>query len=255
MKDAELISELVSGYKNLPDYSLRYSTRARHLSLRYSVKSGLEVVVPAHKRVGEGEIFETLNRNLGWIERTRKKIDKLQREQEQEIPENYRRELPSRIILPGIDEDWNVSYINGKAESVYIYEAERGKLVIEGDLEDRELVREVIRKFLADRGKAHLPALLKILSKELGLPFNGVSIRGQKTRWGSCSSRKNINLNFKLLLLDPSLVRYVIIHELCHTRHMNHSRDFWKLVAEFDPDYREHERLLKDKARLIPWWC
>jgi predicted metal-dependent hydrolase len=77
------------------------------------------------------------------------------------------------------------------------------------------------------------------VSIQTSLPYNRVSIRGQKTRWGSCSSDKNINLNYKLLFLEPEFVKYIIIHELCHTIHLNHSREFWQLVGDFYPDYRD----------------
>ena len=75
-----------------------------------------------------------------------------------------------------------------------------------------------------------------------------------KTRWGSCSSRGRINLNQTLLFLPAHAVRYLLVHELCHTRHMNHSASFWRLVTELMPDYQQHENNLRAATRTLPLW-
>lgn len=82
----------------------------------------------------------------------------------------------------------------------------------------------------------------------LGVQALGIRIKDQKTRWGSCSNKGNINLNWRLILAPGEVMDYVIIHELCHLREMNHSQAFWKLVESICPDYREHRQWLKDHA-------
>jgi len=77
--------------------------------------------------------------------------------------------------------------------------------------------------------------------------FNRISIRNQRTRWGSCSSKKNLNFNYRLLFLPKRISDYIIVHELCHLKELNHSRKFWNLVAEVMPDYLEIRRDLRDK--------
>jgi len=72
-----------------------------------------------------------------------------------------------------------------------------------------------------------------------------ISIRSQKTRWGSCSSKGNLSFNYNLLRFGKEIVDYVIIHELCHIKEMNHSEKFWKLVEKFCPDYRRYRKELK----------
>jgi predicted metal-dependent hydrolase len=92
------------------------------------------------------------------------------------------------------------------------------------------------------------------LSNTHDLPFRTVTIRGQKTRWGSCSSKQTISLNYQLLLLDPQLVNCVLIHELCHTRHLHHGAAFWQLVEQLEPDHRAlHQRLRQVWGRLPGW--
>lgn len=76
--------------------------------------------------------------------------------------------------------------------------------------------------------------------------FNRISIRNQKTRWGSCSSNKNLNFNYKIVFLPYELAEYLVVHELCHLIHFNHSKDFWNLVENYCPDYRIHQKILRN---------
>ncbi|MFP4539307.1 MAG: M48 family metallopeptidase [Candidatus Paceibacterota bacterium] len=78
-----------------------------------------------------------------------------------------------------------------------------------------------------------------------GFNFNRISIRNQKSRWGSCSSKKNLNFNYKIVFLKEELQDYLIVHELCHLKHLNHSKDFWSLVAEAIPRYEDSKKELK----------
>lgn len=76
-------------------------------------------------------------------------------------------------------------------------------------------------------------------NKKYGYKYNEISIRNQKTRWGSCSKKKNLNFNYKIAFLPEELRDYIIVHELCHLREMNHSRRFWKLVEKALPEYEK----------------
>jgi len=96
---------------------------------------------------------------------------------------------------------------------------------------------------------------LRALSEHTGMHHRSVSVRRQKTRWASCSRRKAISLNVKLLFLPPVLADYVLLHELCHTIELNHSKRFWALVARHCPDYQRHDAMLRDMWDRIPRWA
>lgn len=96
----------------------------------------------------------------------------------------------------------------------------------------QEWFRKVIEEALRRNAKSVLPARLERLSKVAGLPYSSVKINSSQGRWGSCSARKDINLSFYLLLLPSHLIDYVLLHELCHTREMNHSERFWALLDQ-----------------------
>jgi predicted metal-dependent hydrolase len=95
---------------------------------------------------------------------------------------------------------------------------------------------------------------LQQLANTYGFRYDRVQIRRQRTRWGSCSSRGTISLNVCAMSLRPEVLRYLLIHELCHTQHMNHSSRFWKLVATCEPNYRELDRELTAAWRFVPPW-
>ena len=83
------------------------------------------------------------------------------------------------------------------------------------------------------------------LSSDMGISYKRIVIRGQKTRWGSCSRKKNLSFNWKLIMAPQPVLDYVIIHELIHLKEMNHSKKFWELVAQYCPGWREHKKWLK----------
>lgn len=82
-------------------------------------------------------------------------------------------------------------------------------------------------------------------NKIYNFKFNRINIRNQKTRWGSCSRKRNLSFNYKVLLLPPHICDYIIVHELCHLKEFNHSREFWNLVSEMVPNYLEIKKELK----------
>ena len=85
----------------------------------------------------------------------------------------------------------------------------------------------------------------------MGVSFERITIRAQKTRWGSCSNGGNLNFNCLLMLSPPEIRDYVVIHELCHRKHMNHSPGFWREVAKHCPDYARHRKWLKDRGGAL----
>jgi hypothetical protein len=103
-----------------------------------------------------------------------------------------------------------------------------------------------------DEYTAHKEAARALVHRELarlnahyGFVYGRVSIRNTTSRWGSCSSKKNLNFSYKVVFLPPLLVEYLIVHELCHLKEMNHSPAFWSLVAEMVPDYRARRKALQ----------
>ena len=102
-----------------------------------------------------------------------------------------------------------------------------------------------------EEARALINARVEYFSAVHGFKYNRISIRNQKTRWGSCSTKGNLNFNYKILFLAPEMRDYIIVHELCHLKEFNHSRNFWKLVEEICPDYFEIRKGLRKKRLTL----
>jgi predicted metal-dependent hydrolase len=163
--------------------------------------------------------------------------------------------LPESIHLLAVDETWPVVYEQVSRGENPIASWPDGKLVIRCDLKDHDTIRTFLRRWLELRAGVLLPPVLQQVSQAAGLTCGKVTIRTQRTRWASCSSQNDISVNAHLLFFPPELVRYVFLHELCHTIHRNHSRDFYGLLAEKEPKSETYRRRMREAGKCIPDWA
>ncbi len=119
---------------------------------------------------------------------------------------------------------------------------------------DEEAARRALTSYVRRRAVRELPVRLQAAATRYGFRCEQVSIRHQRSRWGSCSPRGAISLNLRLLFLRPELLDYVLLHELCHTRELNHSERFWALLRSLDPECDTHRRETREAWRALPRW-
>lgn len=101
---------------------------------------------------------------------------------------------------------------------------------------------------LADEALKVIPERVEYFAKVIGVTYGKITVRNQKTRWGSCSSKGNLNFNCLLMLAPPEVLDYVVVHELCHRKQMNHSKAFWLEVEKVLPNYKEVRKWLKEEG-------
>lgn len=102
------------------------------------------------------------------------------------------------------------------------------------------------RRWMIEEARSEFEKKAGYYSQIIGVSYNRIAVREQKTRWGSCSSGRNLNFNWKLIMMPEKVLDYVVIHELSHLKEMNHSKRFWNIVAQVCPEYMECRRWLKD---------
>lgn len=232
---------------HLPSYRVRVSAKAKRAQLQVSMNGQVEVVIP--RRFNPAHVPAFVAEHHRWLERT---LARLKR-QRGDCPELYD-PIPSQIFLRAIDERWDVQRELGDCRRVGLVESLRST-VLNVRAPNQAACRGALHQWLTLRAKNRLVPWVRSLSAELGLPCNRITVRAQKTRWGSCSTRRNININRNLLFLSPAVVRYLFVHELCHTVHLNHSRHYWMLVERFEPDYRHLDAELTRAGRYVPLWA
>lgn len=162
--------------------------------------------------------------------------------------------LPNKIELHAILQSIDIIYRPIESAQSISHRIENNKIIFYGAITDFSACAPIVIKWLKKLAKVHLKERLDELSAECQLPYQQLSVRAQKTVWGSCTSRKKIQLNYKILFLPEDTARYILIHELCHTKHLNHSASFWKMVASLQPDFRAHIKWLKTADQTLPRW-
>jgi len=230
----------------MPAYRIRKSTRAKHIRINVLPGDGIEVVVPKRSSIKQAKLF--LQQNLDWVNK--------QLEQYDHFNTPVR---PEKIYLPASNETWRVEYgntIDNPSTGSRHELTEHGScLSLSCAPHESAIIKKLLTRWLRRKAWQYFPLWLDDSSKTTGITYEKLSIRSQKTRWGSCSAAANISLNDRLLFLPFDTVEYVMIHELCHIEHLNHSKSYWDTVEKHCPEHRQHERLLKQAYPGIPAWA
>jgi predicted metal-dependent hydrolase len=223
-------------------WTVRTSRRARRLSVRVYPGGRVEVVVPP------GASPALVQRFIG---EHRQWIDRRVREFSAHTVEHNER--PTALHLAAIDAKYVVEY-HATPAPVRVSRVGPYRVRVSGAVHNARAVAHALRRWLMGVAQLEMSKRITELAFGLDLHIERVQVRCQRTRWGSCSAAGTISLNVCLLFLDPAIVRYLFLHELCHTRHMNHSARFWALVESFEPHYRRLDRELTHGWQHVPAW-
>lgn len=157
------------------------------------------------------------------------------------------------IMYQGEEKEVKLIAYAGKAAQV-IFRENRFNVYINNKLTGSKTEQEAakaLRTWMIEEAFDRIQQRTAVYSEIIGVQYNSIRIKDTKTRWGSCSSKGNLNFNFRIIMAPAQVMDYIIVHELCHLKHMNHSKEFWSTVAGYMPDYTVHKEWLKTKvARL-----
>ncbi|HEX4024637.1 MAG TPA: SprT family zinc-dependent metalloprotease [Steroidobacteraceae bacterium] len=222
-------------------WSVRRSARARRLSVRVFRNGGVEIVVPP--RTSPQRVSAFVSEHREWIERQRRRSA---------APADWPLPPPT-LALTAIGEQWRCVHHDG-AGRLHLREAGTRELTVDGDLAERERLRRLLNGWLVERALQGFQQPLQSLARQMGADPTRMQVRCQRTRWGSCSRRGTISLNACLLFQRPEVLRYLMIHELAHLKHMNHSARFWLEVSRHEPGWKTLDRELLQGWRRVPSW-
>jgi len=227
-------------------YRVRTSLRAKRVSVRYSLRGGLEVVYP--KGLRQPDPAALLHERKDWILSA---IDKFG-DAQAKLPSRQYREGET-FLFRGASYQLKLENDASRRQITVCLADDVLKLFLPAsapkDKGDR--IRGAVESFYRGQAKIYLPSRVRVLAATHGFTYEKVRIKNQKTRWGSCSAKGNINLNLRLMMAPDAAIDYVIIHELCHLRELNHSSAFWALVESCCPDFRHWKAWFKEHGPCL----
>jgi len=224
-------------------YTVRRSARARHVRFVVSA-DGLAVVVPNRFCVSR-DLPPLLEEKKDWIAGALEKVSARAR---QKAETNG---VPDVVDLRALNEQWRVTFAPLEKERLT---ALNGTITLTSDFSENEAIA-ALNRWLNAKARDRLPGLLNEEAQKYRFSYSNVTIKEQKSRWGSCSSKGNINLNSRLLFLPACLVRHVLRHELCHLLELSHSKTFHNLLCSVDSDAKKHAAQLRQAWNFVPGWA
>lgn len=203
--------------------------RSKRKTLSLTINENAELIIRAPKRLSIEKIQDFINEKENWINRKKRLIEN----QIKDVTSNHNKLLYLGNLFP-INVEQNAS------KELFF----TGEEFIANSIEPDSLSLSIKKWYKNKFREIALPRVAYFANKH-NLMVNQVRIKNQKTMWGSCSSKNNINLNYLLLMAPMGVIDYVIVHELVHTIHRNHSTDFWDSVESIMPEFQEHKRWLQ----------
>jgi predicted metal-dependent hydrolase len=225
--------EEVSLSGNQVKYLLKQSTRSIGYRLEIRHDSGLTVVVP--KKFSRKYVDELLHKKEKWILRHLPGSKPVQLSL-------FKKEADQGDKIPFMGGKLEICRISGNGKRPVV-ELQGTRLLVSGYDEARG-ISQILERWYRQQASPVFTAKADAFQLSMGVRYREILIRGQRSRWGSCSHKGNLTFNWKLLMAPEQVIDYVIVHELAHLKHMNHSKNFWEMVARFCPKWKGHRKWL-----------
>jgi len=217
-------SNLIILQERTISYKTIYSSRAKYLRLQINSNNELEVILPKRYKHEKAEDF--ILQKKDWILK------------------HLKEEIKNKFYFMGKEIWVSFSYDLFLKKPFISFSNSKLNIKIPSDYKSIN-VEDIYNFWLKHQAKLYILKRVKILAAKTGFNFKKITIRSQKTRWGSCTSGGSLSFNFRLMKYRKEVIDYVIIHELCHLKEMNHSKKFWELVERFCPDYKHLRKELR----------
>ncbi len=240
-----LTMEAIKFGDTIINYQIIRSNR-KTVGLEVSLDEGVKIRAP--KSLKKKRIKQIVKKKASWILKKQEKLCEVK-------PAPTPKEFLSGEKLPYLGRRYRlkVKKIEGKNVSISLYQ---GKFWIEVGTDiskqmRREAIREKVINWYREHAKEKINERVKKYQDKIGTEPNSVQIKKQKKRWGSCSSLGNLNFNWKIIMAPMSVVDYLVVHELAHLKHPNHSKEFWQLVEAIIPNYEKKQEWLRVNGKQL----
>jgi len=221
-----------------------HKTHPKSRSIKIKIESSEKVVVVTPKFTPKFVVDLFVKKNKTWIEKTLVQI---------KTKENLGFNK-NGILIFGKKYKKDIRVIGSSKQASLGVKIKGDQLVInllEKDDSRNMASKQYLNRFLKNTATKYILPRTQQLASKMKIDFGKITLREQKTRWGSCSNRGNLNFNWRLVHHPPEVIDYVIIHELSHRQHMDHSKTFWNLVEKFDPEYQKNRGWLKRRGMSL----
>jgi len=227
---------------DLIEFEVVYSRR-RTMAIKIDANGDIKIYAP--KGTSHTTIGDMVSSKTDWII---KNLHEIKSARAQEV----KREYIDGEYFTYLGKDYPLQLkVNPEINKMTVKLSE-GRFLVETPVADAAVIRGGLEAWYRFMAAGHINARLDHYQSLLDVSPSRVTIRNQKTRWGSCSSKGSLNFNWRLMIAPAEVIDYVVIHELCHLIHPNHSKKFWNQVSAILPDYRvRKEWLKKNGSRLI----
>ncbi|QZX99392.1 M48 family metallopeptidase [Halobaculum rubrum] len=217
------------------EYEVRYSPDATEPRLDVDIH-GVTVTLPEST---ESTPTELLQENAVWVTEKKRRYD------------SFREQIPERRFIEGEDfpylgEDREVIVERRPSSEV---DEETFRLA-EHHVEDTSLKR-ALESLYRRKARERFESRAESFAVEMGVSYEQIEVRNQRTKWGSCSTSGTLGLNWRLMMAPPEIIDYIVVHELAHLRESSHGDKFWSLVGEYDPEYKDHAQWLEQNSTKL----
>jgi predicted metal-dependent hydrolase len=225
----------ISGIK-VP-YTVKRNHKARRIWIRVEDEEGLVVVLPKSRK---GSVVpKVIREHKDWVLKAIHKREERLENAPPPLGEGRSMVYRGRIV------DLRVRNIPCQVPLVKL---NGDQISVTMPKNSEKSLREVLSDWMKERALLIFSRRVEYFSTKIGVRYGNIQVRNQKTRWGSCSSKGQLSFNWRLLLAPPDVLDYLVIHEVSHLKHHDHSQRFWNLVKSLCPGYRKHQLWLKENA-------
>jgi predicted metal-dependent hydrolase len=225
-------------YKEVGLVVFKKNARSRRITIRVKPNSPVTVTMPLRSSYKEAE--NVLADHFDWVLKQQVKMKKLEVNKLITLDNSFQVRNKTLMFLPSDSVDATLLISDNKIE---IHLPRTWKIE---EPSTQAVIQKAMVKALRTEAKAYLPQRTRTLASIKGIVINNIRIKNIKTRWGSCSTKKNINLSLYLMLLPDALIDYVIFHELAHIKHQNHSASFWNHLEKIYPGAKKLDKQMKN---------